>query len=100
MGRASQYVEITSAFSESQRRTSAARTTASLALPTRWCRASFAATVCWRAARRCEYSAWGCGKIASVGRGVSLLLEWVQIGAIHGEIFANANSGVRGGRTR
>src|SRR5271170_3531843 len=70
MGSASQFVEITSAFNESQRSTSAASTTASLALPMRWCRASFAATVCWRAARRWEYSVWGCGKIASVGRGL------------------------------
>src|SRR5271168_4958913 len=82
MGSSSQYVEITSSFSESHRSTIATTTVASLALPMRWCRASFAATVCWRAARRCEYSAWGCDKIASVGRGLSLLLGGFEIDVV------------------
>src|ERR1700677_4840183 len=54
-------------------------TVASFAFPICLCRASFAATVCSRAARRSVYAAWGCGKSCLRVAQVSLLLEGAQI---------------------
>src|SRR5580658_1485822 len=85
MGIASQYVEITSSFSASHRRTIATTIVASLAFPICLCRASLAATVFWRAVRRLVYSACGWGNDCLRVAWDSLLLEWMQINVASGE---------------